>query len=220
MNLNRDPKTRDEILKQRMIARKYLHNVSEAWHLQRHLGGHAHCENPLSSQAWAELNLGVCWEVRIDQCALGLRSPRSDVPILKPTRIVTTQESLAAGIASCRCDGRHRHEHLEGSYKGKNLTSWAENYPRKFCRTMVKFMLPEVKEKFPSKHVEEILAQEEDEVDGPQHELEGVPELSLEKNRATALIRKLHVNTGHSSKEHASFSLQMPVFACSRASNS
>ena len=85
---------------------------------------------------------------------------------------------------------------------------------------MVKFMLPEVKEKFPSKHVEEILAQEEDEVDGPQHELEGVPELSLEKNRATALIRKLHVNTGHSSKEHASFSLQMPVFACSRASNS
>ena len=201
MNLNKDPKTRDEILRQRTIARKYLHNVSEAWHLQKHLGGHAHCENPLSSQAWAELRLGECWEVRIDQCALGLRSPRSDVPILKPTRIVTTQESLAAGIASCRCDGRHRHEHLEGSYKGKNLTSWAENYPRKFCRTMVKYMLSEVKEKFPSKHVEEILAQEEDQVDQPQHELEGVPEVSLEKNRATALIRKLHVNTGHSSKE-------------------
>eukprot|EP00435_Cladocopium_sp_Y103_P025552 s3203_g6.t1 len=201
MNLNKDPKTRDEILRQRVIARKYLHTVSEAWHLQKHLGGHAHCENPLSSQAWAELSLGECWEVRVDQCALGLRSPRSDVPILKPTRIVTTQESLAAGIASCRCDGRHRHEHLEGSYKGKNMTSWAENYPRKFCRTMVKYMISEVKEKFPSKHVEEILAQEEDEVDQPQHELEGVPELSVEKNRAVALVRKLHVNTGHSSKE-------------------
>ena len=133
LNLSRDPKTRDEILRQRDIALKYLHNVSEAWHLQKFLGGHAHCENPWSSLAWAELNLGECWEVRIDQCSLGLRSPKSDVPVLKPTKIVTTQETLAAGLVNCRCDGQHRHEHLEGAYKGRNLTSWAEDYPRKFC---------------------------------------------------------------------------------------
>ena len=178
LNLSRDPKTRDEILRQRDIALKYLHNVSEAWHLQKFLGGHAHCENPWSSLAWAELNLGECWEVRIDQCSLGLRSPKSDVPVLKPTKIVTTQETLAAGLVNCRCDGQHRHEHLEGAYKGRNLTSWAEDYPRKFCRVMVKLMLPEVKSSFPKKHVEEILAEEEDELDvpqnEPQHESEGV----------------------------------------------
>eukprot|EP00435_Cladocopium_sp_Y103_P016594 s2147_g4.t1 len=209
MNLNRDPKTRDEILKQRDIALKYLHNVSEAWHLQKFLGGHAHCENPWSSLAWAELNLGECWEVRIDQCSLGLRSPRSDVPIFKPTKIVTTQESLAAGLVNCRCDGKHRHEHLEGAYKGRNMTSWAEDYPRKFCRVMVKLMLPEVRSSFPKRHVEEILAGEEDELDVPQQDL-AVPEHGSEgvvaaqpdeEARAKALVQKVHVNTGHSSNE-------------------
>ena len=54
----------------RAVARRYLHNVSEAWNLQCALGGHAHIENPLASQAWAELTLDDAWEVRVDQCAL------------------------------------------------------------------------------------------------------------------------------------------------------
>ena len=35
-----------------------------------------------------------------------------------------------------RCDHKHGHDHLEGNYKGRNLTSWAETYPNKFARVM------------------------------------------------------------------------------------
>ena len=213
VNMSKNQSTHDEIAKQREIAKRYLHNVSEAWNLQHQLGGHAYAENPLSSQAWAELSLGSSWEVRVDQCALGLRSPKSDLPVLKPTRIVTTRPDFASELVTCRCDGKHQHEHLAGTFKGKNLTSWAETYPRKFCRTMVDLM-----KRFDSSKVrptiQEVLAEDDDEQleeDNPE-DLGIVPELEggelsenrinrIELSKAKALVRKVHVNTGHSSKE-------------------
>ena len=207
LNMSKSKETHDEIVKQRDIARRYLHNVSEAWNLQRQLGGEAYAENPLSSQAWAELSLGSSWEVRIDQCALGLRSPKSDLPVLKPTRIVATQQAFVSGLVTCRCDGRHHHEHLAGTFKGKNLTSWAETYPNKFCKKMVELMQkldsPKVK---PT--IQEILAEDDEELEEEEEipKLEGGGESEdridrVEINRARVLVRKVHVNTGHSSKE-------------------
>ena len=208
LNMSRSDSTREEIIRQRGLARRYLSNVSEAWNLQVELGGEAHCENPLSSLAWKEVNLRNAWEVRVDQCALGLRSPRSKCPILKPTKIVTTQQSLAAGLVRCRCDGRHNHEHLEGSYKGVNMTSWAENYPRKFCRVMIDLMGQAVDTRIINKRIEEVLGEEEleeemeDALADPAPEAEGDVSVSTqEKNKAQALVRKLHGNTGHSSKK-------------------
>ena len=93
------------VVEQQNIARRYLHNVSEARHLQCLLDGQAHAENLLSSLACAELSLENTWEVRLDQCALGLRSPKTDQPVLEPTRIVTS----ASGLVKFRCDGRHKH---------------------------------------------------------------------------------------------------------------
>ena len=61
---------------ERAVARRYLHNVSEAWNLQCALGGHCHAENPLSSLAWAELSLDKAWEVRVDQRAMGFESTK------------------------------------------------------------------------------------------------------------------------------------------------
>ena len=54
--------------------------------------------------------------------------------ILKPTKLVTTQQELVEIASRYRCDGHHKHDHLEGAYKGKNLTSWAETYPESFVR--------------------------------------------------------------------------------------
>lgn len=206
LNMSRSEATREEIVRQRGIARRYLHNVSEAWNLQSDLGGEAHCENPWTSLAWKEVNLRHAWEVRVDQCAIGLRSPRSKCPILKPTKIVTTQQSLAAGLVRCRCDGRHDHEHLEGSYKGVNMTSWAETYPRKFCRTMIDLMNQATDNRIMNKRVEEIFGEEEldEAIDNPDPAPEAEGELDIsaqERNKARALVRKLHVNTGHSSTE-------------------
>eukprot|EP00435_Cladocopium_sp_Y103_P059192 s521_g21.t1 len=129
LNLCKGDSTFEKIMGERAVARRYLHNVSEVWNLQCALGGHAHCENPLASQAWAELTLDDAWEVRVDQCALGLRSPKARASVLKPTKIVTTDEQLAAGLVTCRCDGKHQHEHLAGKFQGINLTSWAETHP-------------------------------------------------------------------------------------------
>ncbi|CAL1165571.1 unnamed protein product, partial [Cladocopium goreaui] len=63
--------------------------------LKQWLGDQAHV---LDKKAWAELCLENAWEVRIDQCALGLRSPKSDLPVFKPTRIVTSDATLASGL--------------------------------------------------------------------------------------------------------------------------
>ena len=76
INMSEDESLKSRILEQRQIARRYLHMVSEAWQLQTALGGHCHAENPLSSLAWSELSLGTVWVCRVDQCALGLRSPK------------------------------------------------------------------------------------------------------------------------------------------------
>ena len=111
--------------------------VSEALHLQKAFSAHCHAENPLSSLAWNELNIGDVWTCRIDQCALGLRSPKNGNMILKPTKIVSTQQSLIQEISKYRYHGNHPHEHLAGSSTGQNLTKWAETYPSKFCRAMV-----------------------------------------------------------------------------------
>ena len=210
LNMAKEESTRQMIVEQQNIARRYLHNVSEAWHLQCLLGGQAHADNPLSSLAWAELSLENALEVRIDQCALGLRSPKTDQPVLKPTRIVTSMSDLASGLLKFRCDGRHEHAHLEGKFKGYNLTSWAETYPKKFCRIMVGLM-PQQAPVSKHKHVEDILAEEHDELeelDQPQEQVgqdsEGtvaVPGDDLEMKRARALVHKVHVNTGHSSPE-------------------
>ena len=128
-NLAKGGSCAERILAQRAKARRHLHAVTEAWSIQVALGGHCHAENPLTSQAWNELSLGEVYDVRTDQCALGLRCPKSRNPVLKPTRIVTTQQEMAAIMQSHRCDGRHQHAHLAGAYKGINLSKIAEQVP-------------------------------------------------------------------------------------------
>ena len=120
--MTRGGSCRDRILAQRAKARRHLHAVTEAWALQTALGGHCHGENPLTSEAWGELHLGEVCDIRVDQCALGLRCPKTKLPVLKPTRLVTTQQSLAESMQLYRCDHRHNHGHLEGKYKGINLS--------------------------------------------------------------------------------------------------
>ena len=131
-NMSKSPEAKNEIVKERALAQRYLHMVSEALRLQKAFSAHCNAENPLSSLAWNELNIGDVWTCRIDQCALGLRRPKNGNMILKPTRIVSTQQSLIQEISRYRYHGNHPHEHLAGSSKGQNLTKWAETYPQSF----------------------------------------------------------------------------------------
>ena len=113
---------------------RHLHVVAEAWNLQNLLKGYNHCENPLSSDAWKELHLvGEVYDIRIDQCALGLRCPKTNKPVYKPTRIVTTSPELARELQKYRCDRNHDHGHLE--YKGKNLSAWGRDISQKVLQS-------------------------------------------------------------------------------------
>ena len=93
---------------------------------------------------------------------------------------------------------------MEGTFKGYNLTSWAETYPKKFCRIIEGLMSQQAPV---SKHqrVEEIHTEEHDELEeleqaGQDSEgADSVPGGDIGMKRARAPVHKVHVNTGHSS---------------------
>ena len=178
------------------------------------LGGHSHGENPLTSDAWQELHLGPVYEVRIDQCSLGLKCPKSQKPVLKPTRIVTSCRGLAESLEKRRCPGCISHAHLEGKFKGTNLTAFAETYPYKFCKVVTEALLRACDEQ-PVRAMDVLAAEVEsdsepadDEADSSQEgdpdqpDQPDQPEAEIRvPSRDKALVSKLHVNTGHSSVE-------------------
>ena len=216
-NMARSDQMRSEIMSRRSQNLRHLHVVAEAWNLQNLLKGYNHCENPLSSDAWKELHLvGEVYDIRIDQCALGLRCPKTNKPVYKPTRIVTTSPELARELQKYRCDRNHDHGHLEGKYKGKNLSAWAETYPKKFCRVVAAAMHREASVPADQPWFEELFAAEsESRVEAPDLEelnddddngdkpngSRGSPldaKNIIRADRAKAIVAKLHVNTGHS----------------------
>ena len=99
-----------------------------------------HAENPTGSAAWAELRLGPVFEADLHMCSVGLKCPKTGLPVLKPTRILSTDRELVGELRSCRCPGHQSHAHLEGTWKGKNLTHYAESYPAAFCSKIAKTM--------------------------------------------------------------------------------
>ena len=204
-NIAKGGKSESTVLQQRKEARRHLRAVSEAWQLQRLLGGHCHAENPLTSEAWSEIFVGEVFDVRIDMCSVGMRCPKTNVPVLKPTRIITTMKELADRLTSCRCDHKHGHAHLEGKLKGRNLSSWCEVYPNKMCRIIAEVM-SEVNIDPCMSHV--VLFDEDDDEEMEQQQpdemvpyQEGEPQPLAVSQKIKAIVQKLHVNTGHASPE-------------------
>ena len=92
---------------------------------------------------------------------------------------------------------------MEGNYKGRPLTSYAETYPRKFCRIVSGVLCHEARQVKPAEadvfaDLELDLEREEGE-DAPEEDPEH--HRPLNRKRIEAMIRKLHINTGHSSPE-------------------
>eukprot|EP00974_Lingulodinium_polyedra_P017028 1653341-Lingulodinium_polyedra.AAC.1 len=78
---------------------------------------------------------------------MGGRHPDASVEAyhLKPTVIFTTRIQVARALGAlappdggwvrgAQCPGNRQHYVLEGSYKGRTLTSWAEDYPWSLAR--------------------------------------------------------------------------------------
>ena len=202
MNMHLDEVRQQHVLDARRLAKRHLSIVPEVWTLQQSLGGHTHIENPLTSDAWKEFRLPNAYVVRIDQCSVGLRCPKTNKPVLKPTKIVTSCQQMANRLVQCRCDHRHDHAHLEGNFKGKPLTSYAETYPRKMCRVVAEVMCARRPIK---RDVNDVFAEFDESLE-PVPDADAVVEPPPDApivpvQRLKSMIRKLHVNTGHASNE-------------------
>ena len=198
LNLAKGPPASEQVLSRRAAERPFLRLFEQAWSLQLLLGGHVHAENPTGSQAWQEINLGPAYEVNFHMCAVGMFCPKERLPILKPTRIVTSDPGLVLALRSCRCPGHSAHAHLEGGAKTKQ----AEVYPYKLCKKIVTYFSSRDEEVEPNHDIflntdDEADSEREDDEspDNPAAEAEG----ENQRISYSAMIQKLHVNTGHAS---------------------
>ena len=110
---------------------------------------------------------------------------------------------MATALSQCPCDKKHNHSHLEGTYKGRPLTSYAETYPRKFCRRVASIIVNHQKCRQLEVFADVDMPKADlPDIDDVAREVEALPEGQIEKkSKIKAMITKLHINTGHSSPE-------------------
>ena len=147
-NLARGLATRQKILRDRLESRGDLDLLFEVMQLQSDGGRYFHAENPQGSKAWKDRRFKQLkcrhYYVTFHQCRLNLKHPKTGKPLRKATTIITNNGNLAVSLAryKCRC-GRGSHDQISGSFQGRSVSSWAEDYPLKMCRAIVVgFQLP------------------------------------------------------------------------------
>ena len=74
--------------------------------------------------------------VDTDMCAHGLREPEWNMPIKKPTRLVTTSAKVAVKLQK-RCSGDHDHRTIEGTWKHDGKTVKASEFSAGYTKTFV-----------------------------------------------------------------------------------
>ena len=149
-NERREPGTRLKILRERLEGRKDLNLLFQIADLQSGGQRHTHAENPQSSLAWSVEGFakfrGAHGFVTFDQCPFGLRHPRSGRPIRKATAIFTTRFGLAEHMSQFRCACRIPHDRAEGTFQGRSVTTWCEDYTERLARALVQGMRPDLVE--------------------------------------------------------------------------
>ena len=101
-------------------------------------------EHPQGSEMWrmpAWLALAERWPIAwvvIDQCAVGLRGPRTGSFINKPTEIWASDEALVARLRGRRCPGDHVHADLAANVAGRpaEKAKDAARWPMPLCRLL------------------------------------------------------------------------------------
>jgi hypothetical protein len=98
-------------------------------------------ENPLRSVAYQDSRFGdpsLEW-IFVDMCMHGLKHPSGVGAHKMSSWIISTNPQLREHLQA-KCDRSHDHVVLEGSYQGRNLTSWAEDYPPPFAKAVLRGM--------------------------------------------------------------------------------
>ena len=183
------------------------------WQVRR--GKVALFEHPDLSKAWVEPSVervkqlqGVI-EVRADQCQFGLRVREDEELNKKPTKFPVNSEAIARRLNQ-RCDGTHEHQSLMG---GRSLK--AQEYPPELCRQMVDGLGDEVSLAVLLGDADEPTELEElrtcEELEEARSEAEGtqVDWRARVTRSDRALVKKLHANLGHPSRDDLARALKM-----------
>ena len=161
-NERRGPLTRRMVLRERCEGRKDLDLLSKIVERQALGQRHTHAENPQSSLAWSEKVFDQVPVphafVTFDQCALNLKHPESGRPIRKSTTLFTTRRCLAQHVSQFKCSCSVKHDRAEGTFRGRAVTSWCEDYSRGLAEALIYGMKPDLKSEevfFASTHYDE-----------------------------------------------------------------
>ena len=145
-NERREPGTRLKILRERLEGRKDLNLLFKVVDLQSREQRHTHAENPQSSLAWSDVRFSKLKNphgfVTFDQCSLGLLHPRSGRPIQKATTLFTTRRSLAEHMSQYKCTCKVKRDRAEGTFQGRSVTSWCEDYTERLADALVQGIRP------------------------------------------------------------------------------
>ena len=72
-------------------------------------------------------------QVYVDMCAVNLRDRETGLLIKKPSEIWTSSSHFVKSLENLRCNGRHKHTQLKGTYKGTNKTHEARTWTWEFA---------------------------------------------------------------------------------------
>ena len=138
----------DRIRRQRQEGLQYISLFHILWRRQLAGSRHATGENPWTSRAFLEAPFlsgqfpRESWWGCLDQCQIGLAPPWPNGQHQrhqKRTCFVSSRSQLAQNLSLCcdeGCRARYEHVPLAGSWKGRALTSWAEDYPPRLAQLL------------------------------------------------------------------------------------
>ena len=136
--------TRQKVLQERLKSWADLQLLFEVIEAQVARNRAVHAENPEGSLAWRDPRFkklkGPHAYVTFDQCALGLKHPRTGRPVkTPPTTVFSTSNSLLSYLSAFRCSHQPgRHSRIEGSYQGRAISSWMEDYNFELSRAIIR----------------------------------------------------------------------------------
>lgn len=185
-------------------------SISAAWE-QLRCDRFFSIEHPAGASSWQDSNTRELMDhpdvafITFDQCACGLQMHPSGLSE-KSTSFLTNNPWLALELSNKQCNGQHCHVRLEGG----QLTKKAQVYPPALCQTIAHSVeklcggLPapsflEATMDFPV--VEE---EEADMFPQPLHEpaVSEEPKSNVKvSEKQKRLVRRVHVNTGHPSRD-------------------
>ena len=151
-------------------------------------------EQPHGAKSWEDnAVVGVSkiegvQQVVLDQCMYGLVDKQNGKPHRKRTRLMLNNEEIARNM-KVLCDKSHEHQHVMGSVKTTqgwtNRSRLAQEYPRDFCRSILKGLVEDTEKRKQSHTVHCVLT------------VEALD--TKDEKRIAALLRRCHENLGHPS---------------------